>query len=57
MYRTHLVCTGSYCRKYIEGKDPVTGKPVIDEIIQAITAPLTEKEKAKAPLTGRDHDL
>ncbi|MBN2059357.1 MAG: hypothetical protein JW882_02975, partial [Deltaproteobacteria bacterium] len=33
------------CREYIEGKDPVTGIPVIDEIIDALTKPLSEEEK------------
>jgi hypothetical protein len=32
-------------RQYIEGKDPITGKPVMEEIIQALTKPLTEEEK------------
>ena len=33
------------CREYIEGNDPVTGRPVIDEIVEALTKPLTEEEK------------
>ena len=32
------------CREYIEGNDPVTGKPVIDEIVDALTRPLTGEE-------------
>jgi hypothetical protein len=32
-------------KKYIEGHDPVTGQPVMEEIIQALTKPLTETEK------------
>jgi hypothetical protein len=33
------------CRKYIEGNDPLTGKPVIEEIVAALTKPLSEEEK------------
>ncbi len=36
-------------RSYIEGNDPVTGKPLIEEIIYALTAPLTEEEKNFKP--------
>ncbi len=32
------------CRKYLEGNDPVTGKPVFNEIIDAITLPLTKED-------------
>jgi hypothetical protein len=33
------------CRKYLEGNDPVTGKPVVQEIIAAITDPLSDEDK------------
>lgn len=33
------------CRKYLEGNDPVTGKPVLQEIIDAITVPLSSEDK------------
>jgi hypothetical protein len=33
------------CRKYLEGNDPLTGKPVADEIVAALSAPLTEEDK------------
>jgi len=33
------------CRRYIEGNDPLTGKPVIDEIVAVLTKPLTEEDK------------
>ena len=33
------------CRKYLEGNDPVTGKPVLQEIIDALTAPLRSEDK------------
>ena len=32
------------CRKYLQGNDPVTGKPVLDEIIDAITRPLSAED-------------
>jgi hypothetical protein len=35
----------SVCREYLEGKDPITGKPVLQEIVEGLTKPLTEEEK------------
>lgn len=35
----------SYIRDYIKGNDPYTGKPLMQEIIDALTKPLTEEEK------------
>lgn len=32
-------------RQYIEGNDPITSKPFMHEVTEALTAPLTEKEK------------
>ena len=32
------------CRKYLQGNDPITGKPVLDEIIDAITRPLSAED-------------
>jgi hypothetical protein len=32
-------------RQYIEGPDPITSKPLMQEILDALTAPLTEREK------------
>jgi hypothetical protein len=32
-------------RKYVEGNDPVTGKPLMREVVDALTKPLTEQEK------------
>ena len=34
----------SKCREYIEGNDPVTGKPVLDEIVEALTKALTKED-------------
>jgi len=31
-------------RKYLEGNDPINGKPVLDEVVEALTKPLTDKE-------------
>lgn len=31
-------------RKYVEGNDPVTGKPLMQEVIDALTKPVTEQE-------------
>jgi hypothetical protein len=35
------------CRKYLEGQDPVTGKPIVDELVAALTKPLSAEDKAK----------
>jgi hypothetical protein len=35
----------SVLRQYIEGNDPVTGKPLMHEVIDALTKPITEEEK------------
>ncbi len=32
-------------RKYLEGNDPVTGKPILEELIGALTRPLNAEEK------------
>jgi len=37
--------TAEMCRKYLEGNDPITGKPVLKEIIDAITVPLSNEDK------------
>jgi len=33
------------CRAILKGNDPVTGKPVLDEIVSGLTTPLTDEEK------------
>ena len=33
------------CRKYLQGSDPITGKPVLQEIIAALTDPLSNEDK------------
>jgi hypothetical protein len=37
--------SAAVCRKYLEGDDPATGKPVLQEIIAALTAPLSSEDK------------
>jgi len=39
-------------RKYVEGNDPVTGKPLMQEIVGALTRPLTEDERNPRPTRG-----
>lgn len=34
-------------RAYIEGKDPISGKPVMEEAIEALTQPLSQEEQKK----------
>jgi hypothetical protein len=36
-------------RSYVDGNDPVSGVPLMDEVIFALTAPLTEEEKNTKP--------
>ncbi len=36
--------------KYVEGEDPITGQPLMQELIDALTKPLTEEEKQPKPL-------
>ena len=33
------------CNQYVRGKDPLTGKPIVEELIAALTSPLTAEEK------------
>jgi hypothetical protein len=35
----------SVLRRYVDGNDPVTGKPLMQEMVDALTQPLTEEEK------------
>jgi hypothetical protein len=37
-------------RQYVEGDDPITGQPLMPELIDALTRPLTEEEKHPAAL-------
>jgi hypothetical protein len=32
-------------RRYLEGSDPISGKPVLEEIVEALTKPTTDEEK------------
>ncbi len=34
-------------RAYLDGKDPVTGEPVMDEVVEALTKPLQPEEMKK----------
>jgi len=40
----------SVLRQYVEGLDPVTGKPLMREIIDALTKPVTEEERKTEPM-------
>ncbi len=33
------------CNQYVRGKDPLSGKPIVDELVAALTNPLTAEEK------------
>lgn len=40
----------SELRAYVDGNDPVTGKPLMEEIVTALTEPLSEKETHKTTI-------
>ncbi|MGD9159733.1 MAG: hypothetical protein PVG39_15065 [Desulfobacteraceae bacterium] len=42
--------TAETCRKYLEGNDPISGKPVLKEIIDAITVPLSSEDKKEGSI-------
>jgi hypothetical protein len=33
------------CNEYVRGNDPITGKPIVEELVAALTNPLTAEEK------------
>ncbi len=33
------------CRQYLEGKDPVTGRPIAEELVSALMKPLSDEDK------------
>jgi hypothetical protein len=35
------------CKKYLQGNDPITGKPILQEIIAALTVPLSAEDTKK----------
>ncbi len=37
--------TAEQSRRYLLGKDPLTGKPIIDELISALTTPLSDDDR------------
>ena len=47
VYTPHPVTNRSAerCRKYLEGKDPLTGVPILEEIVSALILPLADKDK------------
>ncbi len=47
----------SVCRTYLEGKDPITGRAVLDEIVGAITRPLSEEDRKTGFLETRRERL
>src|SRR5512139_2939351 len=40
-------------RKYVEGDDPISGKPLMPQVIDALTRPLIEEEKHPKAARGR----
>ena len=36
-------------RKFVEGNDPITGKPIMPQVVDALTKPLTDEEKSPKP--------
>jgi hypothetical protein len=33
------------CRKYLEGDDPITGKPIVEQALEALTKPLSNNDR------------
>ncbi len=53
VYTPHPVTDrpAALCRKYLEGKDPVTGKAILEEIIAGLTRPVSGEDKQAGFLT------
>jgi len=49
--------SASVHRQYIEGKDPISGKPVMQEVIDALMKPLTQEEKKTGFLERKEPRL
>ncbi len=47
VYTPHPVTDrpAALCRKYLEGNDPVTGVPILEEIVSGLTLPLSDEDK------------
>jgi hypothetical protein len=47
VYTPHPVTDrpAALCRKYLEGKDPITGNPILEEIVAGLTKPLSDEDK------------
>jgi len=41
-------------QRYIEGKDPTSGKPLAPQVIEALTKPLTDREKHPKPVARNE---
>ena len=50
VYTPHPVTDrpSALCRKYLEGKDPLTGVPILEEIVSGLTLPLSDEDKGTA---------
>jgi len=47
VYAPHPVTDrpAALCHKYLEGKDPLTGVPILEEIVSGLTLPLSDEDK------------
>jgi len=47
VYTPHPVTDrpAALCRKYLEGNDPISGKPILEEIIAGLTKPVSDEDK------------
>jgi len=47
VYTPHPVTDrpAALCRKYLEGRDPLTGVPILEEIVSGLTIPLSDEDK------------
>ena len=46
--------TPSELRAYVDGRDPVTGRPVMEEVVECLTRPLTDEEKRTDSIVRRN---
>jgi hypothetical protein len=47
VYTPHPVTDrpSALCRRYLEGKDPITGVPILEEIVSGLTLPIPDEDK------------
>jgi hypothetical protein len=61
VYTPHPVTDrpSALCRKYLEGRDPLTGAPILEEMVSGLTSPISDEDKGTGflPRTPRSRYL